>query len=140
MTSDSPSGAQRPRLGVMFDRGHRPEELRDFARDAERCGLDDLWLVEDLSWAGSMSSAALALTATERLRVGIGIVPAPLRNPALLAMELAALARVFPGRLVAGIGHGAPEWMAQVGAATPAKLALLEETITVVRALLGGET
>jgi alkanesulfonate monooxygenase SsuD/methylene tetrahydromethanopterin reductase-like flavin-dependent oxidoreductase (luciferase family) len=124
----------------MFDRDHRPEELRDFARAAEETGVDDLWLVEDLGWAGSVSSAALAMAATERLRVGIGILPAPLRNPALLAMELGSLARLFPGRLVAGIGHGVPEWMAQVGAATPAKLALLEETITVVRALLGGET
>ncbi len=140
MTNASSSGAPRPRVGVMFDRERRPEELRDFARTAEECGVDDLWLVEDLGWAGSVSSAALALAATERLRVGIGILPAPLRNPALLAMELATLARLFPGRLVAGIGHGVPEWMAQVGAATPAKLALLEETVTVVRALLGGET
>jgi alkanesulfonate monooxygenase SsuD/methylene tetrahydromethanopterin reductase-like flavin-dependent oxidoreductase (luciferase family) len=47
--------------------------------------------------------------------------------------------RVFPGRLIAGIGHGSPEWMAQVGAVVPGKLALLEETITVVKALLRGE-
>src|SRR4051812_7935933 len=119
MTNASTSGAPRSRLGVMFDRDHRPEALRDFARAAEETGVDDLWLVEDLGWAGSVSSAAVALAATERLRVGIGILPAPLRNPALLAMELGSLARLFPGRLVAGIGHGVPEWMAQVGAATP---------------------
>lgn len=124
----------------MFDRDQRPEELRDFAREAESLGVDDLWVVEDLAWAGAVSSAALALTATDRLRVGIGIMPAPLRNPALLAMELATLARVFPGRLVAGVGHGVPEWMAQVGAATPTKLALLGETVTAVRTLLRGES
>ncbi|MFV2118578.1 LLM class flavin-dependent oxidoreductase [Streptomyces sp. Act-28] len=128
------------RIGVMFDRDQQPEGLRDFAREAESLGVDDLWVVEDLAWAGAVSSAALALAATERLRVGIGIMPAPLRNPALLAMELATLARIFPGRLVAGVGHGVPEWMAQVGAATPAKLALLEETVTAVRTLLRGET
>ncbi|GGQ09555.1 LLM class flavin-dependent oxidoreductase [Streptomyces roseolilacinus] len=128
------------RIGVMFDRDRRPEELRDFAHEAESLGVDDLWVVEDLAWAGSVSSATLALTATDRLRVGIGIMPAPLRNPALLAMELATLARVFPDRLVVGVGHGVPEWMAQVGAATPTKLALLEETVTAVRTLLRGET
>ncbi|WP_093802869.1 LLM class flavin-dependent oxidoreductase [Streptomyces sp. Wb2n-11] len=128
------------RIGVMFDRDQRPEELRDFAREVESLGADDLWVVEDLAWAGAVSSATLALTATDRLRVGIGIMPAPLRNPALLAMELATLARVFPGRLVAGIGHGVPAWMAQVGAANPARLALLEETVTAVRTLLRGRT
>ncbi|MEU6380372.1 LLM class flavin-dependent oxidoreductase [Streptomyces sp. NPDC046909] len=127
------------RIGVMYDRDWAPEDLPAFARRAEELGADDLWVVEDLSWNGGVSAAAVALGATERLRVGIGIAPAPLRSPALLAMELATLARVFPGRLVAGIGHGVREWMEQVGVAPRSPLALLEETITAVRALLHGE-
>ena len=127
------------RIGVMYDRDWAPEGLPEFARRAEALGVDDLWVVEDLGWNGGVSAAAVALGATERLRVGIGITPAPLRSPALLAMELATLARVFPGRLVAGIGHGVREWMAQVGVAPRSPLALLEETITSVRALLRGE-
>ncbi|MCI3269878.1 LLM class flavin-dependent oxidoreductase [Streptomyces cylindrosporus] len=127
------------RIGVMYDRAWAPEGLPEFARQAEALGADDVWVVEDLGWAGGVSAAAVALGATRRVRVGIGIAPAPLRSPALLAMELATLARVFPGRLVAGIGHGVPEWMAQVGAAPRSPLALLEETITSVRALLRGE-
>ncbi|WP_329277347.1 LLM class flavin-dependent oxidoreductase [Streptomyces sp. NBC_01451] len=127
------------RIGVMYDRDWAPEELPGFARRAEALGVDDLWVVEDLGWNGGVSAAAVALGATERLRVGIGITPAPLRSPALLAMELATLARVFPGRLVAGIGHGVREWMTSVGVAPRSPLALLEETITSVRALLHGE-
>jgi 5,10-methylenetetrahydromethanopterin reductase len=127
------------RIGVMYDRDWAPEELPGFARQAEALGVDDLWVVEDLGWNGGVSAAAVALGATERLRVGIGITPAPLRSPALLAMELATLARVFPGRLVAGIGHGVREWMTSVGVAPRSPLALLEETITSVRALLRGE-
>ncbi|MDW8803492.1 LLM class flavin-dependent oxidoreductase [Streptomyces scabiei] len=127
------------RIGVMHDRDRAPEGLPEFARRAEALGVDDLWVVEDLGWNGGVSAAAVALGATQRLRVGIGIAPAPLRSPALLAMELATLARVFPGRLVAGIGHGVREWMAQVGVAPRSPLALLEETITSVRALLRGE-
>ncbi|MGH6654993.1 MAG: LLM class flavin-dependent oxidoreductase [Actinocrinis sp.] len=127
------------RLGVMYLRDQPPEQLIEFARAAEACGADDLWVVEDLTWAGGVSSAASALAVTSSLRVGIGITPAPLRNPALLAMELATLARMHPGRLVAGIGHGVPEWMDQVGAGTRQRLALLEETIAAVRGLLNGE-
>jgi alkanesulfonate monooxygenase SsuD/methylene tetrahydromethanopterin reductase-like flavin-dependent oxidoreductase (luciferase family) len=127
------------RIGVMYDRGWAPEGLPSFAREVERLGADDLWVVEDLGWNGGISAAAVALGATERLRVGIGIAPAPLRSPALLAMEVATLARVFPGRLVAGIGHGVTEWMAGVGVAPTSPLALLEETIVAVRALLRGQ-
>lgn len=127
------------RIGVMYDRDWAPEGLPGFARRAEALGVDDLWVVEDLGWNGGVSAAAVALGATERLTVGIGIAPAPLRSPALLAMELATLARVFPGRLVAGIGHGVREWMESAGVAPRSPLALLEETITSVRALLRGE-
>ncbi|MFF4584120.1 LLM class flavin-dependent oxidoreductase [Streptomyces sp. NPDC001388] len=127
------------RIGVMHDRDWAPEGLPGFARQVEALGADDLWVVEDLGWNGGLSAAAVALGATQRLRVGIGIAPAPLRSPALLAMEIATLARVFPGRLVAGVGHGVREWMAQVGVAPRSPLSLLEETITSVRALLRGE-
>ena len=133
----APGGPRR--LGVMFDRARPPEELAGFARAAQDLGLDELWVVEDLGWGGSMASAATALAATDRIAVGIGIAPAPLRNPALLAMELATLERLHPGRLVAGIGHGVGSWMTQVGAAVGSPLTLLEETITAVRALLAGD-
>jgi 5,10-methylenetetrahydromethanopterin reductase len=128
------------RIGVMYDRSLPPEGLVEFARAAEEAGADELWLVEDLGFAGSVSAATAALAATSRIVVGIGVAPAPLRNPALLAMELAAIARMFPRRLIPGLGHGVTEWMAQAGAAPSSPLALLEEAVTAVRALLRGET
>ncbi len=126
------------RIGVMFERGRPPEELIAFAQDVERLGVDELWLVEDLGWGGAIAAAGTVLAVTDRIVVGIGIVPAPLRNPALLAMELATLERLHPGRLIAGIGHGVAEWMNQVGALVSSQLTLLEETIVGVRALLSG--
>lgn len=128
------------RLGVMFDRERPTTELPGFARELDAAGVHDLWVVEDLTWAGSIATAATALAATERIRVGIGVAPAPFRNPALLAMELATLAELHPGRLVAGIGHGVPSWMAQVGATVASPLTLLEETVVATRRLLAGET
>jgi 5,10-methylenetetrahydromethanopterin reductase len=116
------------RIGVMFDCARPPEALVPFARELEELnGVDDLWVVEDLTWSGAVASSAIALGATERLRVGLGIAAAPLRNPVLLAMEWAMLAQVYPGRFVGGIGHGVGEWMTQVGAGTRHKLALLQE-------------
>jgi 5,10-methylenetetrahydromethanopterin reductase len=140
VTATFPPSLPGRRLGAMFDRDRAPEQLVGFARALDALGVDDLWVVEDLGWTGGVSSAAVALASTARLRVGIGITPAPLRNPALLAMEVANLATLYPGRFVAGIGHGVSGWMAQVGAATTSKLALLEESIVAVRRLVRGET
>lgn len=127
------------RLGVMIDRSTAPEQLIPLSRALDAIPVDEVWVVEDLSWGGAIASAATVLAVTERVRVGIGILPAPLRNPALLAMELATLARLHPGRLIAGIGHGVQSWMTQVGAAVPSPLTLLAETFAAVSGLLSGD-
>ena len=116
-----------------------PEQLVGYARRAEELGLDELWVVEDCFWAGGIASTATALAVTERIIVGLGVAPAVVRNPAVAAMELAALARLHPERFVAGIGHGVQSWMAQIGARAPSPLAALIETIDAVRRLLRGE-
>jgi 5,10-methylenetetrahydromethanopterin reductase len=127
------------RIGLMVDRGLLPERLPELATGAEHLGADELWLVEDLGWTGAIATVATALAATSRMHVGIGIIPAPLRSPAVLAMELATLERLHPGRLIAGIGHGVSEWMDRLGLSTPSPMALLEETFVAVRTLLSGD-
>jgi len=128
------------RLGVMFRPEWPPEELPDFARAAERDGFDELWLVEDCFLVGGLTMAATVLAVTERIGVGIGLLPAAMRNPAIAAMEIAGLARVFPDRLTVTFGHGVEAWMRQIGARPPNRLVALEEVVTAVRALLRGET
>jgi 5,10-methylenetetrahydromethanopterin reductase len=126
-------------LGAMFRCEWEPERLVPFARELDRLGYDELWLVEDCFFAAGVASTATALASTDRIRVGIGILPAVLRNPALAAMEVAALARLFPGRVLPGLGHGVAEWMDQVGALPRSQLAALGETVRAVRGLLAGE-
>ena len=123
----------------MFQRGWDPAALPGFALAAEAAGVDDLWVVEDLGWNGGLTAATAALGATGRIRVGLGIAPAPYRNPALFAMEVATIARIHPGRFAAGLGHGVTDWVASIGASVRSPLALLEESIDAVRGLLRGE-
>jgi 5,10-methylenetetrahydromethanopterin reductase len=127
------------RIGVLFRPQWPPEELPAFARWAEEDGFAELWLVEDCFLAGGPTMAATALAATTRLGVGIGLLPAAVRNPAIVAMEIAGLARLHPGRFTAAFGHGVEPWMRQIGARPPDRLAALEETVAAVRALLAGE-
>lgn len=89
---------------------------------------------------GGLTTAATALAWSERIRVGLGLIPVPLRNPAVSAMEIAVLARLFPGRFVPAAGHGNQAWMDQVGARAASLLTLLREWVSAARALLHGET
>ena len=132
--------SQDLRVGIVFRPQLPPERLREFAASAEAAGLDDLWLWEDCFGEGGLTSVTAALAGTARLRVGLGLMPVPLRNPALAAMEIATLARLFPGRFVPAAGHGVLSWMEQVGARAASPLTLLREWVTTVRALLHGET
>ena len=127
-------------LGVVFLPQNPPERLRPIAAAADASGLEELWLWEDCFLESGIATAATALAATERLRVGIGVLPVPLRNVALTAMEIATLSRLFPGRLVPGVGHGVQRWMAQVGGIAESPLTLLREYVTALLALLRGET
>ena len=125
-------------IGVMLPRDIDPARVVDFAVRAEQRGFDELWVVEDLGFRGGIAQAAVVLAVTERIRVGIGILPAGARNAAFAAMELATLAQLFPGRVHAGIGHGMPDWMRSVGAWPDRPLRALEEHVTTVRTLLDG--
>jgi alkanesulfonate monooxygenase SsuD/methylene tetrahydromethanopterin reductase-like flavin-dependent oxidoreductase (luciferase family) len=127
-------------LGVIFPPDRAPEELRPVALAAEESGLGELWLWEDCFAESGIATAAAVLAWTERLRVGIGLLPVPLRNVALTAMELATLARLFPGRLVPGVGHGVLNWMGQVGARAASPMTLLSEYTIALRELLHGRT
>ena len=127
-------------VGIVVRPELAPESLADRAREVEAAGFAELWLWEDCFLAGGIAASATALAVTERITVGLGIMPAPVRNAAFAAMEIAALARLHPGRFHAGLGHGADAWMRQIGVKPASQLALLEETLGAVRALLAGDT
>ncbi len=126
-------------VGMCFDRSLPAPFVVEVAESLEAAGVDQLWVIEDCFYTAGISLAATALARTESLTVGVGILPAVARNPAITAMEIATLAQLAPGRLLAGIGHGVQEWMEQMGARTSSPLTTLEEAITIVRRLLHGE-
>jgi alkanesulfonate monooxygenase SsuD/methylene tetrahydromethanopterin reductase-like flavin-dependent oxidoreductase (luciferase family) len=126
-------------MGVIFHPRFPPQGLADYAQRAETAGFDELWLWDDCFLPGAFTAAAIALQATQRLRVGIGLLPATVYNPLFAAMEITTLALAFPGRFMPGFGHGVGSWMEQIGAAPRSSIKSLGETVTAVRRLLRGE-
>lgn len=123
----------------MIRRDIAPESVVPHALELE-AHVDELWVVEDLPFAGGISQMTAVLGATTDVVVGHGIAPAPFRTASGLAMEWATLARMYPGRVACGLGHGVQSWMSQLSLAVESPLTLLGETCDVVRALLRGES
>lgn len=128
-----------PTLGLILPPDQAPERFLEVARAAEAAAVAELWLWEDCFGQSGTSTAAAVLAATERIRVGLGLMPVPLRNVALTAMEIATIARMFPGRFLPGIGHGVLDWMAQAGVRADSPLTLLTEHAMALRTLLAGD-
>jgi 5,10-methylenetetrahydromethanopterin reductase len=131
--------SSRPTIGMAFDRNLPPALILDFARRLDEAGADRLWVIEDCFRTAGISLAAAALAVTDRLQVGIGILPSLARNPAIMAMEFATLARLAPGRFLPGIGHGVQSWMGQIGVRPASPLTAFDEVVTSVKRLIAGE-
>jgi 5,10-methylenetetrahydromethanopterin reductase len=127
------------RLGLTFPPALAPEAFRSFVTSVESSGLDDLWISEDCFKESAVASVVTALAITERIRVGTAMLPVPLRSVAQAAMEIATIDRLYPGRFVAGIGHGVQPWMEQAGVRAGKPLTLLREYATALRQLLDGK-
>lgn len=125
---------------MCFPRTFPAALVTDVARRLEAGGADELWVIEDCFYTSGPALTAAALTVTERLTVGLGIVPAVARTAAVTAMEFATLCALAPGRFLPGIGHGVQEWMGQMGVRPKSPLTALEEVTVAVTRLLAGES
>ena len=95
-------------VGILLLGELPPGKLAEFSRRIEDAGFAELWIAEDYFLLSGFASAAIALQATNRIKVGIGAVANRVRHPAVTAMEATTLAGAFPGRFTSlGIGHGA---------------------------------
>ncbi len=127
-----------PAFGVLLPRDLPADQVLTYARRVDELGFDELWVVEDLGFRGGVAQTAAVLAATSRVHVGIGILPAAVRNVAFAAMEAATLAQLFPGRVTIGIGHGMPGWMRSAGCWPQQPLTFLGAYTEALRTLLRG--
>jgi 5,10-methylenetetrahydromethanopterin reductase len=126
-------------VGVAFD-GRAPiATIAEQARLAEAGGAATLWIASHLFLRDPITTAALALGATTRIRVALMAMSPYSVHPVFAAMAAATLDEMFPGRITLCLGVGAPADLAAAGIAAPKPLATMAEAIDVSRALLAGE-
>ncbi len=99
-------------VGMCFAREFPGSAVTEFARRLDAGGVDELWLIEDCFFTTAPPLAAAALATTERLGVGLGILPAVARTAAVTAMEIATLASIGPdGSWPASATASSPGWL-----------------------------
>lgn len=153
-------GAKLPSSGVS-EGGRRLAEL---AQTAEQSGFDGVWVSDHVvmpretasrypfsadgtmswqpesPWIDALVAMSAAASVTERVDVGVGVLIVPMRNPLVLAKQLASLDVLSEGRIVVGVGAG---WLREEFEALHASFdergAVLDEWIDILRECWMGE-
>jgi 5,10-methylenetetrahydromethanopterin reductase len=126
-------------LGLAMTGVFPVREAVEMAIATEKAGLGSLWFAEDYFFRGGMPYMAATAMATERVRIGLGVVNPYSRHPALTAMEFATLDEMSNKRTIFGLGSGVPYWMSQMGFDVKKPLSRTRECVEVIRKVLTGE-
>lgn len=125
------------RIGI-HPPGADPRSL-EFVRDAERLGVDSVWVAE--AWMyDCLTPLAYLASITESLRLGSGVVQLGARSPAMLAMSALALQEMSDGRFILGIGTSGPQVMeGWHGVRFDKPITRTRETIEIIRRAASGD-
>ena len=111
----------------------------EFVRQAEKLGVDSVWVPE--FWAGdALTPLAFLAGHTTTIRLATGIVQLGARTPAMLAMSALSLQALSGGRFVLGIGTSGPQVMeGWHGVRFDKPVQRTRETIEIIRRITAGE-
>src|SRR5262249_56643189 len=132
------------RFGVSAREAESAAAWIEQARRAEQLGYSSFLLADHLvSIPSPFTALAVASAATSQIRVGPFVLNNDLRHPVIVAREAATLDMLSGGRLELGLGagHMRSEYEEAGIPYDPAgvRVQRLEESVTIVKALLAGE-
>lgn len=122
-----------------------PSQLLAAAKRAEQLGFDGIWAGDHLQCPAPGLDAIAAIAgcaaATERITLGFAVLLLGARQPAWTAKQLITIDQLAPGRLTLGVGVGGefPEEFEAAGVNVSQRGARLDEALTLLPALLGGQ-
>ncbi len=132
------------------DGGERARGIIDFAREVENVGFDSIFITDHLlaakqfysvSFLEPLTALSLVAGVTERVKLGTSVMVMPIREPVLLAKQLATMQFLSNNRIIlgAGIGWYPPEYSA-TGVKKSERGARTDEILEIIVPLLEGKT
>jgi 5,10-methylenetetrahydromethanopterin reductase len=125
--------------GLLFVGAPSVPEIVELAKRCEARGFDSVWMAETRMTRDSFVPMAAIAGATERIKVGSGIVNVYTRGPVVLAISFIGLEELAPGRILMGLGTGSPLVLAPQGVPFDRPLSRLREYCEVIPRLIRGE-
>jgi probable F420-dependent oxidoreductase len=143
------SGLKLGLFGLHRGSSTDPERLAERARRAEEAGVESLWVGDHIALPAdapdnpareprleALVTLAHLTALTRRVRLAVGVLVLPQRQPVLLAKQLTSIDVLSRGRLLVGIGVGylEPEFRA-LGVTLADRGARTDEYLAAMRAL-----
>jgi probable F420-dependent oxidoreductase len=128
------------RLGAYALPGRVPDPRRGIAQaaEAERLGLQTLWLSERWGTKDFGVLAGAFSQVTDRIRIAAGVTHLQSRHPAMLASMAMTAQALSDGRLVLGVGRSVDAMWAAVGLPASTNRSIID-SVDIFRRLCRGE-
>jgi alkanesulfonate monooxygenase SsuD/methylene tetrahydromethanopterin reductase-like flavin-dependent oxidoreductase (luciferase family) len=140
-------GIMLPSRETAMTGAHDAPGLVEFATSAEEAGFDSVWVGDSLlarTRTEPLSVLSAVAAVTTRVALGTAALIGPLRHPLLAASQAATVDQLSAGRLILGLGSGAPlpesrrEFDA-VGMPFAGRGARLDKAVTLWREIWNGQ-
>jgi len=127
------------------------DSLREVSLECESLGYDSIWLTDHIlmsSGSGtpyerffeSVTTASYLSALTKRVKIGFSVLIVPMRNPVIVAKQLAMIDVLSGGRLILGVGAG---WNEQefknLGVSFEERGRRLDDSLRLIRNLWSGD-
>ena len=134
-------------IGLDFSLGLSYEEQAQVSAEAARLGYTSIWTPEsngeDSFQLCAMRWAATRDVVSGGVGTGISVSPVGLRTPIGFAMSAGTLSQMTGGRFILGVGSGGAymdAYRRMWGVEETSALKLMRDYVTIIRALVNGET
>jgi len=127
--------------GAFGQGGDNPNFLRELVEVGDRYGYDSIWLsdriVSDRFSLEPIVALSMVAAYSDRLKFGTSVLALPLRNPAVLAKQIATLDYLSQGRFfpAVGLGQEDPEEYEACGVPKEDRAQRTDEAIVLMRRL-----
>lgn len=126
--------------GIELTPEHPPDRIASLAAQAEEGGFDIAFTSSHYFNRDPFVTCSKIAAATDKLRIGPGVVNPYETHPAKLAAQVATVDEISDGRAVFGVGAGDRSSLSNLGIERDRPLRRVLETFSVARDLWAGET